>query len=423
MTTTIGPGLGSGPLGVQPWGGGVPAGIPLPGGTGWYRVSLDVGAHSYSTAYGDPTGAGTDPDYGVRLPLTLGWQIPETAGYPAQADPTRMTFNLLTADAAELADIAKGTDVSFTMWTDPTPGADPWQTFSGVVTQVDGRITDAGNFRLQVYAGDNSMRLADVLIGYTTPWPQETILDRLARIATEAGITISFLSTPDSAVGAELPARSGTVTALAALRDALADLAGKDDSEGPTYYAKWVPQVDTAGNVTLYPFQRRRYPDSTLTLTGANVSAFGDWSKLPAHPAAAWVIVDDGVFGTPAGPPLVRRTQLVPGAGAYGDAIDNLGKSLLPDGSTQLDGWFAQQVTWLSYRDPSPMGPYLLGGEGLPSMYPPRFVVPVEVTPLDPAYELNGVDYLAGTLTGAQLIIPPGGKHRVTLTLRPELLA
>jgi hypothetical protein len=135
------------------------------------------------------------------------------------------------------------------------------------------------------------------------------------------------------------------------------------------------------------------------------------------------VIVDDGVFGTPAGPPLVRRTQLIPGAGSYGDAIDNLGNSLLPDGSTQLDGWFAEQLRWHSYRNPDPMGPYLLGGEGLPSMYPARFVAPIEVTPLNAGYELNGVDYLAGTLIGAQLVIPPGGKHYVNLTLRPELLA
>jgi hypothetical protein len=266
-----GPGLGAGPLGVQPWGGGVVT--VTESDPGWYRVELTVGTHTYDTTYGDPTSIGTDPDLGVRLPLTLGWQIPETAGYPAQAEPTRMTFNLLATDAAELADINKGTTVEFTMWTDPDPLAPPWQTFTGVVTQVNGTITDAGLFRLQVFAGDNSLRLADVLIGYTAPWPQETIEDRLARIATEAGISIGFLSTPDNAVLAEVPARSGTVTALTALRDALADLASFDDSEGPTYYGKWVPQVDAAGDVLLYNFQRRLYPASTLTLDGAYVSA------------------------------------------------------------------------------------------------------------------------------------------------------
>ena len=44
------------------------------------------------------------------------------------------------------------------------------------------------------------------------------------------------------------------------------------------------------------------------------------------------------------------------------------------------------------------------------------------VTPLKPELRLNDEDYLAGTLTGARLVIPPGGDYYVDLSLRPELL-
>lgn len=418
MTTDTGPGLGSGPLGVQPWAGGVVTVTP-PGPASWYRVTLDVGAHSYDVTYGDP------PDYGVRLPLTLGWQIPGTE-FPAPADPTRMTFGLLVDAAADLADVVRGTAVTFTMWTDPTPGADPWQIFSGIVTQLDGTVTDAGNFRVTVYAADDTMRLADMVIGYTTPWPEESIGDRIDRIVAEAGLTVDWFFYNGGAEGT-LAGRSGSISVLAALRDSLKDVASDNTSSPPAeWYGRYVFSYDPGTlEVRIQPFERRVYDDSTLFVDAVLVSALGGWTKLPGPAATAtWALVDGVTFGTPSGPPLVRNTSLVDTLPVNPSAQtrDNLGESLIPDGSTQMEGWYTDRITVATYVDPTPMGPGPLQGVGLPSLAPMAYVVPVVVTPLAPAYMLNGVDYLAGTLTGAQLIIPPGGRHRVDLTLRPELL-
>lgn len=389
---------------------------------GWYLVEIEVGAHSYSAEYGDT------PTLGVRLPLTLGWQVPDSVEYfPAQADPTKMTFGLLVDDAADLADVEKGSAVTFSMWVDPTPGAPVWQTFSGVVTQLDGQITDAGRFRVTVYASDDSMRLADMVIGYSGDWAQESIADRIDRITTEAGITWDELLTHGGLDGT-LPARTGTTTVLAALRDALKDAASDNTSEPPDeWWGRYVYYYDPdTTTIWVTPFERRVYAGSTLTLDGADVEALGDWVKLPNNSqTATWALVDGTTFGTPSGPPLVRNTQLVDTSPSNPSAQtrDNLGESLLPDGSTQLDGWYSDRITFKSWQNPLPMGPLgLVAGDAVASMAPMRFVYPVVVTPLDIAYELNGEDYLAGTLVGAQLVIPPGGKHVVHLRLRPELL-
>ena len=76
-----------------------------------YRVVVNVGAHSYDGTYGD------EPTYGVALPLTVGWQIPEaTEFYPSQADPTSGSFGLVAESVADLDDLAIGDPVSVAMY-------------------------------------------------------------------------------------------------------------------------------------------------------------------------------------------------------------------------------------------------------------------------------------------------------------------
>jgi hypothetical protein len=43
------------------------------------------------------------------------------------------------------------------------------------------------------------------------------------------------------------------------------------------------------------------------------------------------------------------------------------------------------------------------------------------VSPIAEEWRVSGVDFLAGTLGGARLTIPPGGRHYVDVQIRPTL--
>lgn len=408
---------------------------------GYFRVELELGAHSWTIERGDPFA------YGPLLPLTMGWDIPDTVDFfPTQANLTTLGFSVQCEEAAELADVVKGSTVTMRMYVSADPDADPWQTFDGVVTQLDGATVppgtqaraDAGelDFRVTVFAGDDNARLADVYVGYTDDWPVEHISERVERICDEAGITYAGPILAGLGMVGWLRDRvaGNTVSTLEALRSSLKDSADDYDSEPPfEFYGRYVfmyTHADTTLN--MYVFRRRVFPVSggvptpgtTYTLDGGLVVAAGQWSKYPGPAAAAWVIVDGTTFGTPAGVPYVRSTSLFDTFDVPGDPVnhsaterDNLGESLLPDGSTALDGWSTRSLRYLAHLDPDPV---TLWASRVPEVQ--ATVTPVVITPLGPELELNDLDYLAGTLTGARLVIPAGGDFYLELRLRNELL-
>lgn len=380
---------------------------------------------TWETFYGEPA------DYGIRLPLSLGWSIPDAVEFfPASPDPLpQLVFSVLVPTADEVVGLVRGSSVHLELFNDPDPLAEPWQHFDGVVTQVDGETTDAGDFLATVYAADDVLRLDSVQVGYTADWPQESIADRVDRICTEVGITHAWFETDGT--GGEVPARAGgkPTSALSALRDTLKDLAIRYTSEGPTYYGRPVMRltVDPLGvdpaHLSIVAFLRRVLPGITTTLDGDLVHAQGRWQRRPGVDAATWGIVDTAVFGTPDGtPPFVRSTGLV--AGVPGNPTRGyLGNSLLSGASTELAGWYHKLLRYEA-SDSLEAAELVSSWVSTSDTYdtPWWFVHPVVVEEVDPRYQLNGLDYLAGTLTGARLVIPPGGAYYLELQLRSELL-
>lgn len=403
---------------------------------GWYRIELELGSHSWSVEKGDA------PAYGPLLPLSMGWEIPDSVDFfPAQAGLTTLRFDVRSTDAGELADVVKGTSVAFRMWVDPDPLADPWQELSGVVTQLDGAPVasaadpDLYDFVTNVYAADDNARLADMWVGYTADWPVEHIEERADRICTEAGLLfdrgIDGGAHGNGMVG-WLNTRAGNspISVLDALRATLKDAADDYDSEPPfEFYGRYVYQyVPADGTVYAHVFRRRMFSSFVITLPGERVDVAGQWTKRPGPAAADWGIVDAETFGTPSSSvPFVRSTSLLDTFSVPGDPTnhsaterDNLGESLLPDGSTALDGWSTRLLVFeASYVAPSPLEDTVRWA----SFAPPVRPIAVIATPIRDELELNGVDYIAGTLTGCRLVIPAGGRFKLELKLRNELLA
>jgi hypothetical protein len=419
-----------GPGGVSSWATLAADTVAAP--PGYYRVELDVGPLSWDIELGET------PDYGPRLPVALGWSMPDQVEFfPCQPDQTTLSFQLYVANAHDVAAIVKGSTVTFAMYVTPDAGADPWQSFTGVVVQLDGEsVLPNGGFLVTVYCVDDTARLSGLVIGYTSDWPQENVYDRVNRICTEAGLTFvgAYLGTGLEGTLAARP--KAPVDVLSAVRASLKDAADEDTSTlaGHSYYGRHVIGYDPAtSELTLYGLYRRvpgewqTPPDpQQLELDGSYVDATGSWSKLPGPDGATWVIVDGGTFGTPSGPPLVRSTAYVDTSPSNPSATarDTLGESLLPDGSTYLSGWYARTLRYEAHEAPDPVGPYmgLTGAPGLASWAPLTVCIPVVVVDVLPKYDLEDLGYLAGTLTGARMVIPTDGRFYVELRLRPELL-
>lgn len=402
-----------------------------PPAPGYYRALFDVGPFSWDIEHGDA------PDYGPRLPVSLGWDIPDQVDYfPAQSNPATMTFSLLLVPADAANDqLAVGARVNFTMYVD---AGDPFQWFRGRITQLEATaVLDTGDVLMAVYVTSEtgSLAMADMQVGYTVDWPEESIDNRVDTIMAEVtGATVASAGIGTGLEGTvpARPATAGPTSVWAALRAALDNGALENTSEPPdTWYGRPVisyvwdeDPVYNSGELTVHAFERRVYPDSTVVLDGCKVLAGLDWRKLPNAGVPTWAIVDGLVFGTPVGPPAIVRTDLVDTTPVNWSAFtrDNMGESLLPDGSTQLDGWFAYRVRYLPHdaTDGSVALSHLV--DGWASHDPVVQVQPVVITDLAEAHQLNGVDYLAGTLTGARLVIPPGGEFYLDLRLRPELL-
>lgn len=427
------------------WAGPEPFTTDTAGGPAYYRVRVDIreGTHVYDVLSDDDitVGGGDTGGYGVMLPITLGWNLPDSDGYPGQADPTTLAFRLLVPDPSAISTVQVGVAVEFTMWVDPDPAADPWQLFHGIITQVDGARTAGGDFMATVYCADRTMELASLYCGYTANWPIEQIADRIDRILAEAGLPAHDDGTEGGPHGLGmvgwLPARTAgqPVSVLSAIKAALKDAADEYDSEPPDiYYGRYTftrPAPADGDGLVINVFRRRMFDDgfSTVTLAGEDVYATSDWSRPPTPVRADWVIVDGTEFGTPTPgvPPYVRDTSLVdyfgdpPGSEPNYSATerDSLGESLLPDGSTLLEGWWAQELRY----DAAASLPVAELVTMWASWAPITRAVGVVVDCVRPELDLEGEGFLAGMLVGARLTIPPGGRYHMTLRLRAERLA
>lgn len=398
---------------------------------GWYRVALTLGGMSWDVT------AGEAAEYGPRLPLTLGWGADDSAEWPSWVDFTTLTFSVLVADPAEMRDVARGTEVAFQMWTDPAPGADPWQEFTGMVIQVDADTSPDAGVLFTLNCGDEMSKTLDLYVGHLDDWPQESIADRLNRIIDEAKLA-PVGHTAEGTQGI-LPSRSqgAAMSLYQALRATLADAGHRDDSEGVDIYGRFTATHDPdAETVTITPFLRRgiRWPGEltegsagwTVGPAAGEIGALqGEyaprrptrWAKL-GRDLYQWVLVDGTTFGDPdVGIPLVRSTSLVDTSPSNPSAEtrDYLGESLMPDGSDGTESWRGDVLRYNTWQDPAPL-------TMVPSWAPPLLLQPVVCGPVEAAYQVSGLDFITGTIAGARLVLPPGGLHYVDIRLRPMLL-
>jgi hypothetical protein len=137
-----------------------------------------------------------------------------------------------------------------------------------------------------------------------------------------------------------------------------------------------------------------------------------------------WVIVDGITFGTAdkRSDVLIRTTSYVASAGTA-TARDRLGNVLLPPDEDPT-AWRANTFRYLSWRDPEPVRGWFGLEDSGPWVSMPWAdggIRGVFVEPVAPELTLDGRTWLSGTLTGARFTLPPGGRHYIDVTLRPEL--
>lgn len=409
-----------------------------------YRVTVEVGSHSYDVTFGDT------PDYGVTLPLSFGWQVPDSVDYfPTQRNPLSGGFGIVAPTLDDVRDIALGDLVTIEVYT-PAAAVEPWQRVTGVVSQLDAEV--GPRCVLTVYFTDPTWLLSQMVVGLGA-WPLESVYERCDRIAAEAGIAIARGLLSEASMGLLAARGAGPTDALSALRAALKDDADRNTSyaglDHPVYGRPCYSYDPIEQKLWIGVFERRvtSWPaelgtDGTLhgvagvegAVDGCVALTSGKWSRLPID-RPTYVLVDGIVFGDSTAPgavPYVRNTSFVDGPGPLfpsATARAYLGRSLVPDDSTQnVVTWRTDSARVMTYLDPDPLAGVVAlddygSGFTAPGLHPWARLLPVIIDPIDPSLTLDGRTWIAGLLSGARLTIPPGGRFYVDVTLRPELVA
>ncbi len=408
-------------------------------------MTVEVGSHSYDVTFGDT------PDYGVTLPLSFGWQVPDGVDYfPTQRNPLSGGFGIVAPTLDDVRDIALGDLVTIEVYT-PAAAVEPWQRVTGVVSQLEAEV--GPRCVLTVYFTDPTWLLSQAVVGLGA-WPLEDVSSRVQRIAAEAGLDFDSGFVSEWGMGLLAARSAGSPTdALSALRSAMKDTADRNISyaglDHPVY-GRPVYSVDPINNVLwIGLFERRvtewpaelgtdgtlhRIPGVEGAIDGCVALTSGKWSRLPID-RPTYVLVDGIPFGDSTAPgavPYVRNTSYVDGPGPIfpsATARTYLGRSLVPDDSTQnVVTWRTDSARVLAYLDPAPLAGLVAlddyeSGFTAPGVYPWARLQPTIIEPIDPSLTLDGRTWIAGLLSGARLTIPPGGRFYVDVTIRPELVA
>jgi hypothetical protein len=378
--------------------------------------------------------------------LRIGWDIDESAPWPAQPNPVSCQLGLWTSDVAELDAVVISTPVSVEL----TDVAEQTvATFHGrIVRQAARPRRGAGTSLSMLYsfsALDYTVDLAETPVTITDEWPAESGTDRLARIyAACSSAGLPFGAPPDGGDSAFAALSAGTTTAAALLEDHLRQIA-IDVGDGLQRYI--VVPVVTGGvleefGVTLL----ERTVDASLlpgvieevggllTLTFPDEDAQGlvdacvvdldvQWNRLKYRAVnVVTVAADEGLTATAAqgtGPP-VRLT--LESTLTNRDALEAMAELYLPD-VAETNGWVADAFRLHAWREPASITPSWFPDHSDPAAPTTVYVMPIAIVNVPANVNLAGPgDVYAGQLVKVELTVE-GGRIMVDFALRRQLPA
>lgn len=407
---------------------------------GWYRAAVDVGAYSWDVEAGDPMTTGP------VLPLTFGWQLPDSlpAGYPAQPDPHTASLRIVVDDAAELAGVDVGTDVRIRVYLDQLSGT-MFAYFTGRVAELAASPFNAdetgGQLLYTLECVDYLVDLSAELAGLSD-YSAESVGNRVDSILSDVGWADSGAAWVGGTVGAR---EADPAAALAMLTELLRDVAGPGTDGFIKRNIASVRIDDATGYPDLpWTLENRQAALDVLSIDVLDASAValpGEWVRTRRQAATSVAITHpDGlgddvatVYGdTGAGPahPTLSSQLLDPEAVAdvvLSDAGDPAGVRWQSDTMRlYLDFTDQDRASW-GGADPSV--DTTAAGRWLPSLPPVgsgfadqkagigRHVVvenmPAHISP-------DGSGRVEGRLSSARLTVPESGSPFVDFTLYPH---
>ena len=385
---------------------------------GGYAATLRVGAHTWDV---DSDNAAS---YGPTAPIRFGWTAREDDGWPTQHDPTILSFGVVVAAGDDFDDVDQGTWVHYTFT--PEGFADPLVEFGGTVRDLVARPHPLGMI-FDLVAVDALQALQE---DYTTAafiddgTPLEDLYPQLVADAGGAGMgegTRPYL--PDPLSGQDIPAIPGGFT--------FGDLM----MEGPTWdvltgFFANLPRRAGSGGVTFervilsYQLDGDGDLSSTMPFVGTWMAppVVGDLDDVTLD--ACLLRTDAAEWSRPRTEPNVAR---VPGLGDFvrphtGPDIVRVIDVDSPRTETDYD-WIVRGVEassqWstrlevLADQDASSVAGWFT--------LPAAMRTFVTTTNIEARHTPDGSGTYSGLLSGAALVVRPGGAWGVEFTLRRTL--
>jgi len=421
-----------GPGGTSSWvsaSATTPADMP----TTDYQADIRVGAHTWTINAGDDV----DPEaVNVLDGASFTWAAPDDVGWPPPlhvVDRDVCTLRLYTPDAQDVGDIRRGDVVRFKFTPAGYTFTHPLVDFAGRVRAVKVEDRTGGGAFLQLTAADHTVTLQEWTVAGETPInaPDDTFEDALVRIS-------EVLDTLESAYERDwVPGTFGNVLDGATPGE-LAEYAG----HLPDGYTIAADELTTAFDlfahygINMFPVPN--YDDGTGDLDATHpflVRPMDRYARdsIEAAVDSCLVPTESVEWQRDYTPNVVESTaadQYWVGEN-YGDPIPDYPdwNLLRVSGDALVQPFFPDvNITGIinEVPEPGPWGPYtftVLGWREPESVagwltIPDRYRTYVTLTGVEPTWNPNGDDTVAGMLRGATWSIGPNGRWVVDAGLR-----
>jgi hypothetical protein len=155
--------------------------------------SVEVTVTSLHTTYVETVESGDPGDYGLADPLTVKQSLPSGDDHLplAHPDPEEATITLIAPGSSTYADMAQGDPVAVKVWNAPGMVGTPTVEFYGRIATLTAQPHERG-ILYTLACVDYTADLGAMPV-HLDDWPVETIVERLARIETEAAPGVNLL--------------------------------------------------------------------------------------------------------------------------------------------------------------------------------------------------------------------------------------